>query len=141
MSMIQRCVDCSALETRCRCDPDNLDWSNFPGQRGAVPLVTVAFDAFKVSDDRTYMLGHIMAKTIGEALNGALAGYALFHKDTLLIRETSEKGVKVHVYGIKKKATPRWVHKDHVSRRVHDLYAAPVCIIDGSAMLPAEIRQ
>lgn len=101
----------------------------------AVPLTHVSFDAFKVPEaggasPRTYALGSIDAPALDDALNGALAKFALFHKDTLLIRETSERGVRVHVYSIKRKSAARYVHRNHVTRAVHDLYASPVCTMD-----------
>lgn len=97
----------------------------------AVPFSAVTFAAFKVSETgRTYPLGDIDVGSLKNALNVALGSFALHHKEHLLLRETSDEGVKVHLFAIRKKSAARYVHRDHVTRAVHDLYAAPVCSFD-----------
>jgi hypothetical protein len=102
----------------------------------AVAFNTTTFDAFKASEgmDRTYKLGRLDAVDLREALNETLTRFSLYHKDTLIVRETGEKGTRLRIFAIRKKSTPRYVHKDHVTRAVHDLYADPVCVIDGDVL-------
>lgn len=103
----------------------------------AVPFSTTTFEAFKVDDSyatgksHTYRLGRLSEHSLRQALNEALARYALYHKDHLILRETGDDGVKLRIFAIRKKSSARYVHKDHVTRAVHDLYADPVCVIDG----------
>jgi hypothetical protein len=40
----------------------------------------------------------------------------------------------LHIYSIKQKSKARYVHRDHVTRAVRDLYPAHVCTIDGSVL-------
>lgn len=103
-----------------------------------VPHRTVSFAAFQVSNIganasawRTYDVGELAAATLPDALNEALTRKLFDHKDHLLIRETGERGVKLHLYAIKQKSRPRYVLKDHVTRAVRDLYPAHLCTIDG----------
>ena len=100
----------------------------------AVPFSPTTFHAFKVCEDRTYTLGEIDARTLEEARNGAVTRWALFHKDHLLIRESGERGVRLHLFAVKRKSAPRYVWENHAQKRVFDLYAAPVCTIDGGAL-------
>lgn len=114
------------------------------GAPTAVPFNTVTFDAFKVSESgddtggRTYRLGALTEATLRGALNEALAQFALYHKDHLVLRETSEHGVKLRLFTIRKKSAARYIHKDHVTRAVRDLYADPVCVIDLQALAGAD---
>jgi hypothetical protein len=56
------------------------------------------------------------------------------HKQHLLIRELGDRGVRLHLFAIKKKAAPRYVWQGHEQKRVHDLYAAEVCSFDGGVV-------
>lgn len=85
---------------------------------------------------RTYPRGAVEAMNLDEAVGMAIARTSISHKDHLLIRETGSNGVLLHLFAIKRRASPRYVHENHVTRRVHPLYAAPVCSIDGAALLP-----
>jgi hypothetical protein len=101
----------------------------------AIPYQAVIYSAFRVSESgRTYALDALQAGSLEEALSEALTQQAFHHKEHILVRVSGDDGVKLHLFAVKKKSTPRYVHKDHVSRRVHDLYAAPVCSIDGSVL-------
>jgi hypothetical protein len=111
-----------------------------PSPKGSRPSGSVSafaqaqYEAFQVSDNRTYALGHISGATIDEALNGVLAGFALFHKQHLVIRETDESGSRLHVYAIKRRSAPNYVYRDHAYHRQDVLYAAPVCAIDNDIL-------
>lgn len=101
----------------------------------AAPYSPVTYAAFQISDSgRTYALGELAAGSLAEALNEVVSQFALSHKQHLLVREGGERGVKLHLFAIRKKSNPRYVYKDHVSRAVYDLYAAPVCTMDGSVL-------
>jgi hypothetical protein len=54
--------------------------------------------------------------------------------DPLVLQEIGERGVKLHLFAIRRRSQPRYVHKDHVSRRVHDLYPEPVCTLDADLL-------
>lgn len=58
------------------------------------------------------------------------------HKDHIVIKVADEIGgeVKLHVFAVKKEAHADYVIENHVPRRVHRLYAAPVCVIDGGVL-------
>lgn len=107
------------------------------GAARAVHYSTTSYAAFRISETgRTYAVdidGYLLP-TVEAARDAALIGQAFAHKDHLLIRAADDRGVKLHLFAIKRKATPRYVHEDHVTRRVHDLYAAPVCVIDGGVV-------
>jgi hypothetical protein len=101
----------------------------------AVPYSAVSFEAFQVAENgRTYPVEGIIASTVADAVTQAVTLRAFSHKQHLLVRESGEQGSKLHIFAIKKKSAPRYVHKDHVSRAVRDLYAAPVCVIDGDLL-------
>lgn len=106
----------------------------------ATPFQVTRYDAFKITEGRTYRLGELDAGSLGEAMNAAVGQFAMFHKDHLLIRETGEGGTRLHLFAIKRKTNARYVHKNHVTRAVHDLYAAPVCTIDGDIIQPRKDR-
>jgi hypothetical protein len=115
----------------------------------AVPYSATSYHAFRVCQGhtghhdtplggRTYDYGRLDAETLDGALTAALSlPQVVAHKETLVIQEISEKGVRLHVYSVKRKSTPRYVHENHVTRAVHDLYAAPVCSIDGNLLRAA----
>jgi hypothetical protein len=121
----------------------------------AVPLVSSRFVAHRIgaglSDTtetpqgfRTHNPVELAGSTVDEALTDALMKLPLMHKDRLLIREighhtsrlyAGERKDLLHVYSIMRKSSPRYVYRDHVPERVHDLYAALVCIVDAGALL------
>lgn len=99
----------------------------------------VSFAAYKVTSAdpsivRTYKLGELDAIELRDALTEALTRHSLYHKDTLILRERNEKGTVLRLFAIKKKSQPRYVHQDHVTRAVRDLYADPICVIDGDVL-------
>jgi hypothetical protein len=103
----------------------------------AVPFDSGAttFQVFRIADGigptrNTYPLGDFQARSVEEALNEAIVSSALAHKDHLLIKV----GRIAHLYAIRKRAAPRYVHKDHVTRREHDLYADHVCSFEAGAL-------
>lgn len=109
-------------------------------------LQLVTYEAFKIAptgagysntpEARRWMAGtgtRLASDSLDAALAEALVVLPLMHKDMLAIREDTTEGAPLFLYQVKRKSQPRWVHKDHVTRAVHDLYAAPVC------MLPAEV--
>lgn len=109
-----------------------------PATPRAERYATTEFAAFRSCDSgtrwRTYPLGEIgQPATLDEALTAALTcGKALYQKDRLIIRETFDDGrVTVHVYAIKQRSRPDYVHVDHVTRAVKRLYAEHVCSFDG----------
>lgn len=73
--------------------------------------------------------------SLQDALNAVLPG--CIHKDRIAVRERdAETGaVLLHVYVIKRRA-PQWVQPagEIVPRRVADLYAEAVCVIDGGVL-------
>lgn len=101
----------------------------------AVRYSAVSFEAFQIAENgRTYPVDGITASTVADAVSQAVTLRGFSHKQHLLIRESGERGSKLHIFAIKKKSAPRYVHKDHVTRREHDLYAAPVCVIDEAVL-------
>ena len=102
--------------------------------------VASTFAAFRVCEIgkgyRTYPAGDLGEPESVEAAV-AIAQHGCHHKERLVIRETDEAGqIRLHVFAIKKRA-PRWVHPagELMPRRVEDLYADPICVIDGAAVL------
>jgi hypothetical protein len=95
-----------------------------------VPFALTTFRAFQVCDGRTYPIDKVWT-SLEEALAEAPAERLLAHKDSLVVREEGERGVRIHVYRVKQKARPRYVHQNHVTRAVRDLYLDPVCTFDG----------
>jgi hypothetical protein len=107
---------------------------------GGERYIATEYAAFQISDDtgRTYEIEGLIAGSLDEAMTQAVTLRAFQHKDHLAIRETGERGVKVHLFAVKRKSTARYVHRDHVTRAVRDLYLAPVCTIDGGAIMDDE---
>ncbi len=104
------------------------------------------YTAFRISavatdtPDSPTLLGQVDGANIEEALQSTLSGeyastQALFHKNALAIRETDGQASRLHLYVIKRKSTPRYVYHNHIMRREHDLYADPVCVIDGTVFV------
>lgn len=106
------------------------------GAARAVRFTLTSFASFQVSEaGRTYRHGFLEAGTLDEAVVEALTKKLFSHKDTLVIREEVERGIRIHVYQIKQKSKARYVFQDHVQRAVRDLYPAHVCTIDGSVLV------
>lgn len=107
------------------------------GHVRAIRYSETTYSAFQVSSDpeRTYTHGEMLATSLDEAVTEALTRKLFDHKDHLLIREEGPRGVKLHLYAIKKKSQGRWVYEGHVPRKVHDLYPAKVCVIDGGVLV------
>jgi len=106
----------------------------------AAPYAPARYEAFRVCEATkgysarprtTYALGDLPAATLDEALNAALAKSPLAHKEHLAIRETDEHGARVHLFAIKRKSQPTYRYVGHEHVRQHDLYAAPVCVMEG----------
>lgn len=101
----------------------------------AVPFRATTFAAFKVNESgRTYALGQVDAPSVKDAVNASVGKFALHHKEHLLLRETGPAGVKIHLFAIKRRSNPRYVWQGHEQKRVHDLYADPVCSFDGGVV-------
>lgn len=109
-------------------------------------LQLVSYSALKTSptgagfnntpEERRWLAGDALplaADSLADALAEALTHLPLHHKDVLAIREDRPEGAVVFLYVIKRKSTPRWVHRDHVPTKVYDFYADLVC------MLPAGV--
>ena len=103
----------------------------------AVPFQATSYAAFRICENgRTYKVdidGYLLP-TVEAARDAALIGQAFAHKDHLLVRETSDRGVKLHLFAIRRKSNPRYVWQGHEQKRVHDLYAAEVCSFDGGVV-------
>lgn len=110
----------------------------------ARPYTGKTFTAFKVTN-----IGFRAAKwltspipldahaTVEEAKTAALTGQNQpGHKDHLLIRETDDETGKttVHLFAIRKSA-PKFVRDGFATRRVEDLYADLVVVMDGEVLL------
>lgn len=96
----------------------------------------VSFEAWRVAEGRSSPIEmRHGVETIAEAVRAAQP--ACLHKETLLIKATdAETGAsKVHVFMIRQKA-PKWVHPagELMPRRVQDLFADPVCVIDAAVL-------
>jgi hypothetical protein len=79
----------------------------------------------------TYALGDIPATSLGEALNATLGKCLILHKEHLAIRETNDRGSRVHLFSIRRKSAPSYRFVDHQQVREHRLYAAHLCTFDG----------
>lgn len=108
----------------------------------AVPYVATEFAAFRIADmgkgsaQRTYAVELAdYPSSVADAANAALTAQAFAHKDHLLVRESGERGVKLHIFAVRQRSAARTVYDRHVSRQVRDLYLDPVCTIDGGALL------
>lgn len=99
----------------------------------AVPLHQSRFRAFQVADGRTYAINETW-HSLSDALAGVPIVRLLDHKDSLVIREEGPRGVRIHVYRVRQKSRARYVHKDHITRAVRDLYLDPVCSFDGGVI-------
>ncbi len=92
------------------------------------------YAAFRVSDGRTDRLRLNAPASLTAAVGDAQL--LCLHKETLLIRETDEEtgAVKLHLYAIKRRSAPDYVHEGFVTRRVQRLYAEKLCEIDGAVL-------
>jgi hypothetical protein len=99
----------------------------------AVPLHRTKCRAFQVVEGRTYAINEEW-HSLEDALAGVVIVRALDHKDSLIVREESERGIRIHVYRVKQKSRARYVHRDHITRSVRDLYLDPVCSFDGGVI-------
>jgi hypothetical protein len=99
-------------------------------------MVATTFDAFRICEGgRTYPLGKVGAATLDEALAAVLTGsQVILHKEHVLIREDGPRGVRMHLFAVKRQAAPVYVWRDHVQVREHRLYAAPVCQFDAGVI-------
>lgn len=77
--------------------------------------------------------------TLNEALASALTG-GCTHKSQVVIREHNpvKRETRLHVYAIKRRSAGRWVVRDHVPAKVHDLYPDPLFVLDVTAFEPVE---
>jgi hypothetical protein len=111
-------------------------------QPSAMPFSRVTYYPYRVTEmGNTYPL-IVDCGSLKEAVERGKVH--CFHKDHLLVREVDNSGdhiperlgggtkVRLHLYAIKRKSAPRYVYRGHVQERVHDLYAAPVCVVDAS---------
>jgi hypothetical protein len=98
----------------------------------AVRLQPRTFYPFRVVENGRTLPLVVDCASLDEAVEGAKVH--CFHKEHLLIREVGEGCDKFHIYAIKQKSTPRYVHRDHVTRAVRDLYAAKVCTFDAGML-------
>jgi hypothetical protein len=94
-----------------------------------------AFAAFRISESNRTYPSQIDGDpaTLAEAVD--IAKLRCFHKERLVIRETDRDGaVKLHVYAIRQSSKARPVYRDYQTTMVRDLYAEPVCSIDGAVL-------
>jgi hypothetical protein len=109
-------------------------------------IALTTFEAFKVSEpvkDRwnklaplqtTYALGPIIAQSVDEARAAALVNWCFHHKEQLVIRETSERGMLLHVFAVVRKPDA-WVYDhNHIQQRQQRLDTKFLCVIDGGVV-------
>jgi hypothetical protein len=99
----------------------------------AVPFHRTTVRAFQVSEGRTYGINETW-HSLADAVAGVPIVRALNHKDSLVLREESERGIRIHVYRVKQRSQARYVHRNHVTRAVRDLYLDHVCSFDGGVI-------
>lgn len=108
----------------------------------AQPYSATRFEAFRICEvspppyggppcRTTYGLGDIPATSLDEALNATLGKCLILHKEHLAIRETDERGARIHLYAIRRRSAPTYRFENHQQVREHRLYAAHVCTVDG----------
>jgi hypothetical protein len=98
----------------------------------AVPFSARCFYPYRVAENGRTLPLVVSCSTLEEAVEGAKV-YCI-HKEHLLIREIGEGVDRLHIYAIKRKSAPRYVYKDYQTHRQHDLYAAPMCVIDAGIL-------
>lgn len=102
----------------------------------AVAYSAKEYAAFRVCElgdgHRTYPMGPVAATTLPDALNETMV--LCTHKEMLVIRETGDGQVLLHLYSIKRRSAPDYTFRDHAYHREHRLYAAHVCTIDGGVI-------
>lgn len=105
-----------------------------PGSRAVAFGPT--FAAWRVGErSQAYPLdpaGATLAEVVGNAAPSC------FHKDTLIVRETDPltRETTVHHFAIKRESKGRWVTRNHVPTKVHDLYADPLFAMRVDAFEP-----
>lgn len=99
----------------------------------AVPFHRTTVRAFQVSEGRTYGVNDTWT-SVEDALAGLPIVRSLHHKDHVLLREESERGVRIHVYVVRQKSQRRYVHRDHITRAVRDLYLEEVTSFDAGVL-------
>lgn len=95
------------------------------------------FRAFRVTEGAIMGGTHAINETwhsLADAVAGVPICGGLNHKDSLVIREESERGIRIHVYRVKQKSKARYVHRDHITRAVRDLYLEHQCSFDGGVI-------
>lgn len=101
----------------------------------ATPFRAKTFAAFRITDNpartRPVQITGDPA-TLDQARDGALGTF--IHGEKLLIRETEDGRVTLHLYAIKRKSAPEYVWVGHEQKRVNRLYAEKVCEIDGRVL-------
>lgn len=108
------------------------------GARPYSPREYVAFKAEDIGSGRSRWLTNPIPlvrgpRDLDEAVNEAVL--ACFHRQVLVVREASDEAVRLHLFVIRK-AAPKWVHPagEIMPRRVEDLYAQPLCVLDGDVL-------
>jgi hypothetical protein len=98
----------------------------------------MAYEAFRIGENGRSSSLKIDGEpqSLNEALSSVLP--ACMHKDKLVIRATSGGQAKLHLYEIKRKSQPIFVHENHATRRVHPLYAEQWCSLDCGGALFGE---
>lgn len=103
----------------------------------AVALAST-FTAFRMLDNRKAQRIEIDAADLASAVNAA-AG-ACCHKDHFVVVEADARTgtTTAHFHVVKRKAQGRWVVRDHIQSKVHDLYAEHLFSVDVTAFAPVE---
>jgi hypothetical protein len=101
----------------------------------------VTFTAYRVPRGSTQPLPLEIPAclSLAGALNAALAGNCLNHRDALLIRQqdSGRGGNTLHAWAIKRKSQARYVRgSDGLSHPVHELYAAELFSVAVEAFEP-----
>lgn len=109
---------------------------------GTRPYTPRSYAAFRARNDgRTDLLRIDGSPTsLADALANVLP--LCIFKDKVAVRETDDDGSRLHLFTIRKKA-PQWVHPagEIMPRRVEDLYADPVCVLDMTIINQPAVRR
>jgi hypothetical protein len=99
---------------------------------GAVrPLHHTTVRAHRISESGVAYGVNETWHSLADALAGLPIVTALNHKEHVILREEGPRGIRIHVYRVKQRSRARYVHREHVTRAVRDLYLDPVCNFDG----------
>jgi hypothetical protein len=104
-----------------------------------IPSFTRKLDRFHATTYRAFRLdrGRARPLTIGDVSTLAetveAAQLLCLHKEHLAIREEGGGKTSLHLYAIKRKSQPSYEGHGYDLRRVHTLYADPVCVIGEEA--------